>query len=92
MKASFTTSFSRSSYVSEIQTPTGEHVNVDNEVEVPGKNKFYLQIIFTAENFYGTRKPTSETTMLQAGTRSRNAKTFHKIWFGKAFWFLDNEI
>lgn len=34
MKVTVILSFSRSAYVSEIQTPTREDVNVENEVEV----------------------------------------------------------
>lgn len=85
MRGMFTISFSRSTYVSVIRTPTGQHVIADNEVEVQDTKDIYLQTLFATTNFYGTGKQRFETVIFQAGKKCKKETNYNNIWFGKSF-------
>lgn len=42
---------------------------LNNELEVPGKDKRYMRRVFATEKFYATGKRRFESVMLQAGTK-----------------------
>ena len=88
MKAFVQISFSRSVYVSGIDTPTGTHVTKDNEVLVAENDRRYLQRVFATDDFYNTGRPRFETIMVQAGYDTNGSVKMNKIWFAKALGFI----
>lgn len=71
--------FSCSEYVSCIETPTGVHVTVRNEVELPCKDTRYMKRMFAKETLYATGKPRFKSIMLQGG-KNRDGVTYQKLW------------
>lgn len=88
MKSSVQISFSRSVYVSGIETPTAAHVTDGNEVLVAETDRRYLQRVFATDDFYNTGRPRFETIMLQAGYDTSGGVKMNKIWFAKALGFI----
>lgn len=88
MKCMVPISFRRSAYVSRIRTRTGQHVTIDNEVEVPDTKDQYIQKVFAIDNFYGTGTPRFETVMLKVGATCRKGMEYNKVWFGNALRLL----
>lgn len=77
--------FSRSAYISGIETRTREKVTSDVEVtETDGR---YLQRVFSTDRFYGKGRPRFETIMIQARMRTIDSVTYNNLYFAKAFCF-----